>query len=131
MYSICAWRRRRSHSYLRRRVRNNTQSGAFHCESSVFATIRALLEIRGQLQMDPTDIAGLIEAGLPQAEVKILSDDNTHFDALVVSEMFEDKRPIARHQMIYKCLGTLMGNEIHAMSIRAYTPDEWRDLATS
>jgi len=81
--------------------------------------------------MDPTDIAGLIEAGLPQAEVKILSDDNTHFDALVVSEMFEDKRPIARHQMIYKCLGTLMGNEIHAMSIRAYTPDEWRDLATS
>ena len=88
------------------------------------------LEIRGQLQMDPTEIAGLIEAGLPQAEVKVLSDDNTHFDALVVSEMFEDKRPIARHQMIYKCLGTLMGNEIHAMSIRAYTPDEWRDLAT-
>ena len=81
--------------------------------------------------MDPTEIAGLIEAGMPKAEVKVLSDDNTHFDALVVSEMFEDKRPIARHQMIYKCLGTLMGNEIHAMSIRAYTPDEWRDLATS
>lgn len=80
--------------------------------------------------MDPTEISGLIEAGLPQAEVKVVSDDNTHFEALVVSEMFEDKRPIARHQMIYKCLGTLMGNEIHAMSIRAYTPDEWRDLAT-
>ena len=81
--------------------------------------------------MDPTENAGLIEAGLPQAEVRVLSDDNTHFETLVVSDLFEDKRPIARHQMIYKCLGTLMGNEIHAMSIRAYTPDEWRDQAES
>jgi acid stress-induced BolA-like protein IbaG/YrbA len=30
--------------------------------------------------------------------------------------------------MVYRCLGELMGNEIHAMSIRAHTPDEWREL---
>lgn len=75
--------------------------------------------------MNPTEISKLIEAGMPQAKVSILSDDNTHFEALVVSESFAGKRPIARHQLIYKCLGKLMGNEIHAMSIRAYTPDEW------
>jgi acid stress-induced BolA-like protein IbaG/YrbA len=33
--------------------------------------------------------------------------------------------------MIYKCLGDLMGNEIHAMSIRAHTPDEWQALLSS
>ena len=76
--------------------------------------------------MDPTEITGLIEAGLPQADVTVASDDNTHFEALIVSDAFEGKRAIARHQLIYQCLGTLMGNEIHAMSIRAYTPDEWQ-----
>jgi acid stress-induced BolA-like protein IbaG/YrbA len=76
--------------------------------------------------MDPTEITGLIEAGLPQADVTVVSDDNTHFEALIVSDAFEGKRAIARHQLIYQCLGTLMGNEIHAMSIRAYTSDEWQ-----
>jgi acid stress-induced BolA-like protein IbaG/YrbA len=81
--------------------------------------------------MDPTEIVSLIEAGLPQAEVSVLSDDNTHFEALVVSDTFEGKRSLARHQLVYQCLGTLMGNEIHAMSIRAYTPEEWRAQAES
>ncbi len=75
--------------------------------------------------MDPAEISKLIEAGMPQAKVSIMSDDNTHFEALIVSESFAGKRPLARHQMVYQCLGKLMGNEIHAMSIRAYTPHEW------
>jgi acid stress-induced BolA-like protein IbaG/YrbA len=77
--------------------------------------------------MDPTEIKALIDTGLPGAEVRIVSEDNTHYAALVISESFAGKRPIARHQLVYQCLGTLMGNEIHAMSIRAYTPDEWRE----
>lgn len=78
--------------------------------------------------MDPIEISKLIEAGLPQAEVSIMSDDNTHFEALIVSDEFADKRALARHQLVYQCLGALMGNEIHAMSIRAYTRDEWAKL---
>ena len=58
--------------------------------------------------------------------VKVASDDNTHFEALVVAAEFEGKRPIARHQLVYRCLGKLVGNEIHALSIKALTPDEWR-----
>ena len=78
--------------------------------------------------MDPIEITKLIEAGLPQADVNIMSDDNTHFEALIVSDEFVDKRALARHQLVYQCLGALMGNEIHAMSIRAYTRNEWADL---
>ncbi len=81
--------------------------------------------------MDPTEIISLIEAGLPQAEVSVMSDDNTHYEALVVSDAFAGKRPLARHQLVYQCLGAHMGNEIHAMSIRAYTPAEWADLQAS
>ena len=77
--------------------------------------------------MEPEAVKTLIDEGLPGADVKIFSDDNTHYAALVVSEAFAGKRPLARHQLVYQCLGKLMGNEIHAMSIRAFTPDEWRE----
>jgi acid stress-induced BolA-like protein IbaG/YrbA len=81
--------------------------------------------------MDPSEIEKLISAGLPGAEVRVVSDDNTHYAALVIAEEFAGKRPIARHQLIYRCLGELMGNDIHAMSIKAHTPAEWRDLEQS
>jgi acid stress-induced BolA-like protein IbaG/YrbA len=78
--------------------------------------------------MNPADISALIEAGLNDADVTVSSDDNTHFEAVVISQDFVGKRSLARHQSIYKTLGSMMGNEIHALSIRAYTPDEWRQL---
>jgi acid stress-induced BolA-like protein IbaG/YrbA len=77
--------------------------------------------------MDPEDVRQLIEQGLPGARVLVQSDDNTHYSAIVVSELFAGKRPLNRHQMVYQCLGKLMGNEIHALAIRAHTSDEWRD----
>ncbi len=86
---------------------------------------------RESLIMDPAEIKALIADGLSGAEVKVSSEDNTHYATLVISESFAGKRPIARHQLVYQCLGALMGNEIHAMSIRAYTPDEWRELESA
>ena len=76
--------------------------------------------------MDPAEIARLIEAGFANATVRVRGDDGAHFEALVVAEEFSGKRPLARHQLVYKCLGSLVGNEIHALSIRALTPDEWQ-----
>lgn len=81
--------------------------------------------------MDPSEITALIEAGLPDAVVRVVSPDNTHFEAIVVSQAFTGKRPLQRHQLIYGCLGARMGNEIHAMSIRAYTPAEWNELESA
>ena len=76
--------------------------------------------------MNPEEISRLIEAGFDNALVRVASDDNTHFEALVVAREFEGKRPLARHQLVYQALGALVGNEIHALSIRALTPDEWQ-----
>jgi acid stress-induced BolA-like protein IbaG/YrbA len=81
------------------------------------------------MTMNPSDISQLIAAGFEQADVKVMSDDNTHYEAIVVAREFEGKRSLARHQLIYKTLGKLMGNEIHALSIRAYTPEEWQQQA--
>lgn len=74
--------------------------------------------------MNPEQVAQLIRAGLPGADVRVESDDNTHFAARVVSQEFAGKRAIARHQLVYRTLGELMGREIHAMSIEALTPEE-------
>jgi acid stress-induced BolA-like protein IbaG/YrbA len=74
--------------------------------------------------MNPERIAELIRAGLPGATVHVESDDNTHFASRIVTEQFAGLRPIARHQLVYKTLGALVGREIHALSIEALTPDE-------
>ncbi len=74
--------------------------------------------------MTPQQIQQLIEQGLPDARVEVLSDDNTHFEAVVVSPAFAGKRSLQRHQMVYRTLGEAMGREIHALSLKALTPDE-------
>jgi len=74
--------------------------------------------------MTPEEIQSLILAELPDAFVEVKSDDNTHFEALVVSAAFTGKRPLQRHQMVYRALGDMMGGEIHALSIQAATPQE-------
>ena len=68
----------------------------------------------------------MIAAGFEDPVVRVASDDNHHFEALVVAAEFEGTRPLARHQLVYRCLGSLVGHEIHALSIRALTPAEWQ-----
>jgi acid stress-induced BolA-like protein IbaG/YrbA len=74
--------------------------------------------------MTPAEIEQLITAGMPDCQASVSSDDNTHFEAVVVSAEFAGKRPLQRHQMVYRTLGELMGGEIHALSIQALTPEE-------
>ncbi len=74
--------------------------------------------------MNPEEVARLIRAGLPGAQVHVQSDDNTHFAARIVAPQFDGKKSLARHQLVYQTLGELMGREIHAMSIEALTPAE-------
>jgi len=66
----------------------------------------------------------LIRAAMPAAQVDVQSEDDTHFAALVVSEAFQGMRSLARHQLVYRALGELVGREIHALSIDAQTPAE-------
>ena len=77
----------------------------------------------------PEHIAEMIRQGLPGATVHVESEDNTHFASLVVAPQFAGKRPIARHQLVYQALGSLVGREIHALSIEALTPEEFQKRA--
>ena len=74
--------------------------------------------------MHPEQVAQLIRSAMPGAEVRVESPDQTHFEAQIVSEAFAGLRGVARHQLVYQALGTLVGRELHALSIQALTPAE-------
>ncbi len=47
-----------------------------------------------------------------------------HYAVTVVSPQFAGKNPVERHRMVYAALGNAMREQIHALSIRAFTPEE-------
>lgn len=49
-----------------------------------------------------------------------------HFVIEIVSDAFRDKNLMQRHRLVYDALGEAMKTEIHALSIKASTPDERR-----
>ena len=62
----------------------------------------------------------------PRELVGELEGDGRHWYATIVSAEFEGKRPIARHQRVYKTLGEKMHtDEVHALSMKTFTPAEW------
>ena len=73
----------------------------------------------------PEDVKGYIAAGL-DCEYLEVTGDGHHFEATIVSAAFAGKRPIARHQVVYAALGDRMKAEIHALSMKTLTPDEWK-----
>lgn len=53
----------------------------------------------------------------------------SHFKLTIVSQDFLDKRPVARHQIIYQLVHDCLmanGGSVHALAIHAYTPNEWQ-----
>lgn len=71
----------------------------------------------------PEDVKRYIAEGLECEHLEV-AGDGQHFEALIVSAAFEGKRPIQRHQLVYRALGDRMREEIHALSMKTLTPAE-------
>lgn len=76
--------------------------------------------------MTPEAIQALIEQGIDDVEARVSGADGVHFEAVVITPAFEGLGTLKRHRLVYGALGDRMGNEIHALSLKTYTPDEWR-----
>ncbi len=66
-----------------------------------------------------------IEAGLACEHVEV-AGDGQHFQALIVSSAFAGRNRVQRHQLVYAALGERMKEEIHALSMRTLTPEEFQ-----
>jgi len=73
----------------------------------------------------PEQVRDYIAGGLACQHLEV-NGDGQHFFATIVSDAFEGKRLIARHQLVYKALGDRMREEIHALSMKTLTPAEWK-----
>jgi acid stress-induced BolA-like protein IbaG/YrbA len=77
------------------------------------------------METTPDDVRRYIAAGLDCSHLQV-DGDGRHFNALIVSEAFEGKSRVARHQLVYAALGERMREEVHALSMRTLTPAEYQ-----
>ena len=75
--------------------------------------------------MTAEEIKVMIENAMPGSMV-IVEGDGTHFQAIVVTSEFEGKGLLEQHQIVYKGIGEAMKDRIHALSLKTYTPDQWK-----
>ena len=75
--------------------------------------------------MNSEELKTIIAAGLPCDHIE-LTGDGRHWYATIVSSAFDGLRAIQRHQRVYATLGArLQTDEVHALSMKTYTPAEW------
>ncbi len=76
--------------------------------------------------MTAEELQTIIAAGLPCEHLHV-EGDGRHWYATLVSAEFEGKRLIQRHQRVYATLGEkIKTDEVHALSMKTYTPAEWQ-----
>lgn len=76
--------------------------------------------------MNSEQLAMLLQAAFPQAEVHVTGQAGK-FDLRIVDDRFEGMRPVARQQAVYAPINAhIASGAVHAVSIRALTPEEWR-----
>jgi len=81
--------------------------------------------------MDVNELRAKIAAAFPDArvEVKVFTGGGDHFEALVVSEQFEGRSLVERHQMVYRAVGDSMREAVHALALKTLTPSQYLKLS--
>jgi len=78
----------------------------------------------------PQQVNDYIAAGLPCTHLEV-EGDGRHFFATIVSAEFEGLARVRRHQRVYTALGDRMREQIHALSMKTFTPAEYAAQAPS
>ena len=73
----------------------------------------------------PESIKTSIAAGLACEHLEVRGDGQ-HWEAVIVSKAFEGIPRVRQHQLVYAALGDRMREEIHALSMKTLTPEEWQ-----
>jgi acid stress-induced BolA-like protein IbaG/YrbA len=72
----------------------------------------------------PEQVKSYLEQGL-ECELVHVKGDGQHFEAVIVSAAFRGKNKVQQHQLVYRALGDRMREEIHALSMQTFTPEDW------
>ncbi|MEM0955330.1 MAG: BolA family protein [Pseudomonadota bacterium] len=76
--------------------------------------------------MQPQQLQSLLVEELADCEVQV-QGEGSHYNIVVVGEMFAGMRPVQKQQAVYKVLNPYIADgSIHAVNIRTFTPAEWQ-----
>ena len=87
-----------------------------------------------------TSIEAKMNAQLVLSHLEVINESHmhsvppnseTHFKLVVVTDAFEGKRSVARHQIVYKILADDLAGPVHALALHTYTPAEWNQANAS
>ncbi|MGH8547208.1 MAG: BolA family protein [Methylococcales bacterium] len=75
--------------------------------------------------MEPIEVEAMVKRELPDAEV-IVNGEGCSFSVIVVSVRFEGCTLLKKQQLVLDSVKEpLATGELHAISVKAYTPEEW------
>ncbi len=76
--------------------------------------------------MTTDEIKKLIESNIESAQVMVTGEGGM-FDTTVISDKFDGLSQVKKQQMVYAAVNSqITSGDIHALSIKAYTPEEWQ-----
>ncbi|MEA3411348.1 MAG: BolA/IbaG family iron-sulfur metabolism protein [Pseudomonadota bacterium] len=79
--------------------------------------------------MNPESIRQLIEEGIADSQAHVTGGEGK-FEAAVVSPAFEGMSAVKKHQTVYATVkAQIASGDLHALTIKAYTPGEWKALS--
>ena len=74
--------------------------------------------------VSPEQVRSYIQDSLACDHVEVVGDGH-HFEAVIVSTAFRGKNRVQQHQLVYRALGDRMREEIHALSMQTFTPEDF------
>jgi len=81
--------------------------------------------------MQPEQVVALIKTGIPDAEV-LIDGEGCNFSVQVISPQFAGLSLVKKQQAVLATVKEqIKSGELHAMSVKAYTPDEWASVQQS
>ena len=79
--------------------------------------------------MDAATVTALLESHLADCEIQV-QGEGANYDITVIGEVFEGLRPVKKQQLVYAALSdNIADGSIHAVNIRTFTPEQWRQQA--
>ena len=79
--------------------------------------------------MQAEQVKAVLAAELENCEITV-QGEGSHYDILVIGELFEGLRPVKKQQLVYAALSRYIADgSMHAVNIRTYTPAEWASQA--
>ena len=71
------------------------------------------------------------ESALHATHAEAKKSKGGHYNVTVVSQQFNGKNTLERHRLVYDILKDEFKEKIHALSVRAYTPEEWNKIQST